>query len=307
MPLPIAVPAAAPSGKAGPGLETIPASIEFTRATTRGVQSSRRPAMLAVTQAAQFPSRSYGARFGNATTQRRSSAPGTRPFGRPAGEFGGGVPSQPTAETRLLLGSLTADTLAFEIWTAERSAHSGEAAGMNRFEVELTPENENGARLALIRIDGRPLLDIVREMEAPTAAADGQPDLAGRYDYLNAADVLAPSRQLFGEAFRRLLADGDKDGDKVSVLECECGCEGCWPLLMRRSPSPRLGGLERPAATASRQLGVSSRLAAGVRPSAMRAGPGDRRLVGSRGPEVALFPVAPTIEPILDSRGSIAR
>jgi hypothetical protein len=97
------------------------------------------------------------------------------------------------------------------------------------FEVELTPPNEWGARLAIIRVDGRPLIDIIEEVESPLAAADGQPDLAGKYGYLNAVDVMFPSRQLLGEAVRPLL---DYD-DKVSVLECDCGCEGCWPLLMR--------------------------------------------------------------------------
>jgi hypothetical protein len=82
--------------------------------------------------------------------------------------------------------------------------------------------------MALIRVDGRPLLDIIREVESPLAAA-GEPDLAGKYDYLNAMDVLFPSRQLLGAAVRPLL----DYGEKVSVLECECGCEGCWPLLMR--------------------------------------------------------------------------
>ncbi len=100
---------------------------------------------------------------------------------------------------------------------------------MHHFEIELTPANKWGARMALIRIDGRPLLEIIREIETPMAAADGQPTLAGQYDYLNASDVLPPSRHFLGEAASSLLAYGEK----VSVLECTCGCEGCWPLLMR--------------------------------------------------------------------------
>ncbi|HJZ58722.1 MAG TPA: hypothetical protein VKE74_27515 [Gemmataceae bacterium] len=83
--------------------------------------------------------------------------------------------------------------------------------------------------MALIRIDGVPLIDLVREIETPTATEAGQPDLAGKYGYLNAADMVYPSRHLLGQAAHSLL----KYGDKVSVLECECGCEGCWPLLVR--------------------------------------------------------------------------
>lgn len=93
----------------------------------------------------------------------------------------------------------------------------------------IRPWVDWGVRRALIRIDGRPLLDIVRELEAPIAAANGEPDLAGQYGYLPAAEVLLPSRRLLG----MLAHPGLGYGEKVSVLECECGCEGCWPLLMR--------------------------------------------------------------------------
>ena len=100
---------------------------------------------------------------------------------------------------------------------------------MNQFAIELLPPNEWGARMALVRVDGRPLLDLIREVETPIATAAGQPQLAGAYDYLNSASVIFPSRHLLGEAADSLLAYGDK----VSVLECECGCPGCWPLLIR--------------------------------------------------------------------------
>jgi hypothetical protein len=99
----------------------------------------------------------------------------------------------------------------------------------SRFEIELMPPNEWGARMALIRVDGRPLLDFITEIEAPIAAEAGQPDLAGTYGYLNAVTVVYPSRHLLGQAARSLL----EYSDKVSVLECACGCEGCWPLLVR--------------------------------------------------------------------------
>ncbi len=99
----------------------------------------------------------------------------------------------------------------------------------SRITIELTPPSEWGARLAVIRVDGRPLLDLIAEVERPIAAKDGQPSLAGKYGYLNAEDVIHPSRHLLGQAARPLL----EYGDKVSVLECECGCEGCWPLLVR--------------------------------------------------------------------------
>jgi hypothetical protein len=67
---------------------------------------------------------------------------------------------------------------------------------VHRFEVERMPPNEWGPRMALIQVDGRPLLDIIREIELPIAADAGQPELAGSYYYLNATDVLPPSCQL---------------------------------------------------------------------------------------------------------------
>jgi hypothetical protein len=100
---------------------------------------------------------------------------------------------------------------------------------MHRMELEMMPPNEWGARMAFVRIDGRPLLEIVRELEAPIAAESGEPELAGTYGYLNARSIMAPSRHLLGEAAHSLLGYGEK----ISILECECGCEGCWPLLMR--------------------------------------------------------------------------
>jgi hypothetical protein len=35
--------------------------------------------------------------------------------------------------------------------------------------------------VAILRIDGRELLDIVRDLEAPIAAKAGEADLAGKY------------------------------------------------------------------------------------------------------------------------------
>jgi hypothetical protein len=100
---------------------------------------------------------------------------------------------------------------------------------ISRFEMELLPPNEWGASSALIRIDSRPLLDVITELETPIVSEAGEPSLAGGYVYLNAKDVIYPSRHLLGEPIRPLLTYGEK----VSILECECGCEGCWPLLVR--------------------------------------------------------------------------
>ena len=75
--------------------------------------------------------------------------------------------------------------------------------------------------VADILIDGRHFLDMVTDFERQFA----EPGLAGAYSYLDASDVLMPSTRLL---------ENDGDFDKVvAILECECGCEGCWPLEAR--------------------------------------------------------------------------
>ena len=55
---------------------------------------------------------------------------------------------------------------------------------MNTLAIEISDPNENGARMAIVRVDSRQLLDIVREVEGPIATKAGEADLAGTYDYL---------------------------------------------------------------------------------------------------------------------------
>jgi hypothetical protein len=76
---------------------------------------------------------------------------------------------------------------------------------MNTLDIQISAPNEYGAQVAILRIDGRELLDIVRDSEAPIVAKAGEADLAGKYYYLNVRDVLHPSRQLLGEPIRPLL------------------------------------------------------------------------------------------------------
>jgi hypothetical protein len=103
---------------------------------------------------------------------------------------------------------------------------------MNRFDVEIMAPNEWGARRALLRIDGRPLLELIKEIETPIAAAAEEPSLAGTYSYLNSHSVVLPSRQLLGS-----IEIAERKGDKVPVLMCDCGEIGCWPLLARITTS----------------------------------------------------------------------
>ena len=99
---------------------------------------------------------------------------------------------------------------------------------MNDLAIKLSEPDEYGVQKAIIVIDDREFLKIVREIELPIAKRASEPELTGQYDYLNIDDVLYPSKHLFGNPARSLL----KYDDRISILECECGCEGCWPLLM---------------------------------------------------------------------------
>jgi hypothetical protein len=83
--------------------------------------------------------------------------------------------------------------------------------------VELRPDGDLPEVRVLI--DGRDLVDLVREVEAPWAAADGQPQIAGGYSGLWPAAWLE-------------LPEQDGTG-RAAVLACECGEVGCWPLHVR--------------------------------------------------------------------------
>ena len=93
---------------------------------------------------------------------------------------------------------------------------------MNVLEFSFAPhgaEDLSGNEAVHILIDGRDLIDILREIEGPQASADGQPDIAGTYD------------GLFPEQWRDLP---EQYGDgRVAVLGCVCGEVGCWPFRVR--------------------------------------------------------------------------
>jgi hypothetical protein len=77
-----------------------------------------------------------------------------------------------------------------------------------------------------IRVDDRDLRETVCEIERPFAAAEGHPNLAGKYDALPAETALT---NLAGKA-----------AEKISLYDCECGCFGCWPLCVRISVSDKI-------------------------------------------------------------------
>ena len=78
-------------------------------------------------------------------------------------------------------------------------------------------------------INGRDLIEILRDIELPFATREGHPRIAGAYSGLPAHRVFFPSRHFLGEP-EPIYSDSE---GRTFVLECECGEPGCWPLAVR--------------------------------------------------------------------------
>ncbi|MGA7730166.1 MAG: hypothetical protein WCD37_02720 [Chloroflexia bacterium] len=95
-----------------------------------------------------------------------------------------------------------------------------------RFEIaQISDEADE----LLIFINGRNLVDLLKEIEAVHAEREGSPSIAGGYAGLAPIDVLLPSQHFLGKPAEEVY----RYTDKVSVLECECGFPGCWPFLVK--------------------------------------------------------------------------
>jgi hypothetical protein len=85
-----------------------------------------------------------------------------------------------------------------------------------------------------IHINGRNLIEIIREVELPFAKQENHPNIAGSYQGLPARIIYLPSRHLLGEP-QFLYSD---DSGRTQLLQCTCGEPGCWPLLARVTIEP---------------------------------------------------------------------
>jgi hypothetical protein len=77
----------------------------------------------------------------------------------------------------------------------------------------------------LILINGHPLKDLARAVEAHYAQAEGNPTLAGSYAPLATYQFDHDRNHFLGTP----VATWFEDGDTV-LMGCECGEWGCWPL-----------------------------------------------------------------------------
>lgn len=87
-------------------------------------------------------------------------------------------------------------------------------------------DGEPGVR---IFINGRELLEMVREFELPLASREGHPKLAGEYAYFGPMFVFLPARHFLGEPVNE-WTDGE---GRIYLLSCTCGFPDCWPLSAR--------------------------------------------------------------------------
>jgi hypothetical protein len=77
-----------------------------------------------------------------------------------------------------------------------------------------------GAEVAVIKINGCELLDIIKEVEFPIAETAGEASLAGEYAYLPLHVIKAPSNLFLGGAVPTYQ---EAKNGKRSILECTCG------------------------------------------------------------------------------------
>jgi hypothetical protein len=101
-----------------------------------------------------------------------------------------------------------------------------------RFEIGKRDAPADGLVDAVnVFINGRNLVDVLREVELPFRAREGKPDLAGSYVGLPLEDILLPAPRLLGEP-ATYYDHGYPEG-KIAVLGCVCDEVGCWPFLVK--------------------------------------------------------------------------
>jgi hypothetical protein len=101
-----------------------------------------------------------------------------------------------------------------------------------RFEIGKREDPADGLVDAVnVFVNGRNLVDVLREVELPFRAREGKPDLASRYVGLPPEEIFLPSPRLLGEP--TTYYDHDSVEGKIAVLGCGCGDVGCWPFRVK--------------------------------------------------------------------------
>ena len=98
------------------------------------------------------------------------------------------------------------------------------------FEVIRTQTFDSGFAESTvnIRVDDKPLAELMKAYELPMATKEGHPKLAGAYDAIKTG-----SSSLEQYYLGKTKADWGIDQNKTLLLGCACGVAGCWPLLCK--------------------------------------------------------------------------
>lgn len=122
------------------------------------------------------------------------------------------------------------------------------AVDVIRFEIGERVDPSEGAVDAVdIFVNGRNLVEIVREAERPFRAREGRPDRVSDYVGLSPEETFLTSPRLLGEP--TTFYDHDSAEGKIAVLGCGCGDVGCWPFRVRIKPQEDVviwDGFEQP-------------------------------------------------------------
>lgn len=103
-------------------------------------------------------------------------------------------------------------------------------ANVLKIETQALPlENGSVRWVVQLIVDGRDLIERLREHEMPFALREEAPQIAGAYAGLD-VESITPGHFL-GQP-EPMHACGE-NYERVALLECECGCAGCWPFAAR--------------------------------------------------------------------------
>jgi hypothetical protein len=93
------------------------------------------------------------------------------------------------------------------------------------FTIENKSNDDNSYRIANILINGSNLIDMLKVYEIPFAKNEGSESIAGGYE------GLLP--EILHQHLTNPNKSDDDESDKISILECVCGVDGCWPMLLK--------------------------------------------------------------------------
>lgn len=100
---------------------------------------------------------------------------------------------------------------------------------MDKLTVKCETRNNSGYlyQVGVIYINGKKLIDVLKEIERKFVTLDRSQDLAGSYESMQ---ILQLYNHLMFPAHHMYI-----ENNKVSLLTCVCGEEACWPFLVHIS------------------------------------------------------------------------